>query len=243
MQQSPTGDRARKHRTFFVGMVAFLALIVLVGFSKEFYLRPFNVDARQLTPLIYLHGVVFTLWVVLLVLQTALVASRRVIVHRQMGIAGIVLAPAMVVAGALAQIEHTQRVIDSGEYRENHWHENFLFVIPLWSTLVFGALVATAILLRRDAESHKRIMICATVTIVFAAVGRLPGAGSLGELGVLALTDVLLLPLVFFDVVSRKSVHPATLWGGGAVLSLLAIASSPVILSERVNQLIQFVAG
>ncbi|HEX8148664.1 MAG TPA: hypothetical protein VF591_15895 [Pyrinomonadaceae bacterium] len=66
----------RRGRLFYTGMsVAFLA-VVFAGFARTYYLRPYF-GTPQLTPLLHLHGLVFTSWVVLLLAQTALVKLPR----------------------------------------------------------------------------------------------------------------------------------------------------------------------
>jgi hypothetical protein len=86
-------------RIFYSGMAILMALTVFVGFAPTFYLRawfgPPISGARTLTPLVYVHGAIFSAWVVLFIIQTALVAARRVTMHRRLGIAGVLLAVAM----------------------------------------------------------------------------------------------------------------------------------------------------
>jgi hypothetical protein len=233
----------RSRTAVYLGMAVAFALLVFIGFAPSFYLRAQFGRPPPPSVLVYVHGILFTTWIVLLLLQTSLVAANRVRLHRRMGVAGVVLASLMVVVGSLAQIEHTQRAIADGTYVADHWNENYLFVIPLLAMVAFGTLVGAAVSLRRRPEAHKRLLICATIVLVFAAVGRIPGGLTFGPLGALALTDLLLIPLVCYDIVTRRRVHPATVWGGAAVLSLLAVASTPLILSAPVDRLIQWVAG
>jgi hypothetical protein len=46
--------------------------------------------------------------------------------------------------------------------------------------LMFSAFVVSALVKRRDKESHKRLMLLAYISIVVAAVARLPGMLNLG---------------------------------------------------------------
>ena len=65
-----------------------MALTVLIGFSRTYYLKVFGggpmvtISGRPFTLLVYLHGALFTTWVLLFIVQTTLVASHRVAVHR-----------------------------------------------------------------------------------------------------------------------------------------------------------------
>ena len=92
-------------RMFYSGTAIAMALIVFVGFAPTFYLRsyfgaPVSVTGMiTMSPLAQVHGFVFTAWVLLFVIQTSLVASRNVAMHRRMGVAGVVLAASMVAVG------------------------------------------------------------------------------------------------------------------------------------------------
>ena len=62
-------------------------LIVFVGFAPTYYLRAFY-HADPLPSVFRIHGLVFTAWVVLFVVQTALVSARRTDIHRRLGVVG-----------------------------------------------------------------------------------------------------------------------------------------------------------
>lgn len=75
---------SRSSRWFFVGMASVLLLIVAVGFARSFYLRSiWNAGhaGPHLPAYIVLHGIALTLWFLLFLGQTLLVASGRVRVH------------------------------------------------------------------------------------------------------------------------------------------------------------------
>ena len=146
----------------------------------------------------------------------------------------------MVILGWLAQVEHTQRAIASGTYVTPL--ENFLFVTSVLSIVAFGFLVGVAVYLRRSPEAHKRLLICATITLVFPAVGRLPGALAFGPLAPLVFTNALLIPLIGYDIVTRRRLHAATVWGSAAALSLLVIASTPLAATNAVDRFIRWIA-
>src|ERR1700682_958818 len=85
-------------RVFYGGMAIAMALTVLAGVAPTYYLRFFGdgpratVSGGPFTSLVHVHGALFTGWVVLFIVQTALVATHRVAVHRRLGVAGAVLA-------------------------------------------------------------------------------------------------------------------------------------------------------
>lgn len=157
-------------------MATALGLTVVAGFASTYYLRFFTDGPRAtltggpFTPLVHVHGVLFTAWVLLFIVQTALVASRRVAMHRRLGIAGAVLAAAMVVAGTFIAIASAAR----GSAPAGVDPLAFL-VIPLFDMILFATFITAALARRRDREAHKRLMLLAYISIVVAAVARLPG--------------------------------------------------------------------
>jgi hypothetical protein len=78
--------------------------------------------------------------------------------------------------------------------------------------IMFATFVTVAIGWRRNKEVHKRLMLLAYVTILNAAVVRIPGMP--GPYAAFALT---LLPIragITYDWISRRRVHKAYLWEG-----------------------------
>ena len=100
------GSRTRmsRERIFYSGMAIAILIVVFGGFSRTFYLRPYFAQVQPLIPLLILHGVVFSSWIVLLIAQTTLVAAKRTRTHMRLGIAGAILAALMVVIGTVTAI-------------------------------------------------------------------------------------------------------------------------------------------
>src|SRR6516225_6022125 len=152
-------------RYFFSGMALACAIILFVGFLPSYFHR--SAELPQLTPLYQLHGALFTAWIVLLVAQTALVAGRRTDIHRTLGIAGAILAAVVFIVGVAVSVETLRRNggPPGGDPRK-------FFAIPLGDIIVFGVLVSVAVLQRQQSDTHKRLMLLATVSLLTAAVGR-----------------------------------------------------------------------
>ena len=94
-------------------------------------------------------------------------------------------------------------------------------------------LVGAAVLQRYQSDTHKRLMLLATISLLTAAVERfLRQVGMGGAPNMFYGTDALVLALVIYDLFSRGRVHPATLWGGAMVvgfkpLLFYAVAVTP----------------
>jgi hypothetical protein len=229
--------KARPHTTtawdryFYSGMALLMALTVFAGFSPTYYLRVLSGSAVTITggtvsPLVHLHGVLFTGWVLFFLLQTTLIARRKVAMHRTLGVGGVVLAAAMIIVGLRTAIASAAR----GTAPPGADPLMFL-AVPLFDMVLFAGFVASAVRMRANREAHKRLMLLAYISIITAAVARLPGILPYGPLMFFGLTFVFLALGVAYDAASRRRVHPVYVWGGGLlVVSVplrLAISATP----------------
>lgn len=210
----PVTDVSGTHdRAFYMGMACLMALTVLVGFGQTYYFRvgtgtAATISGGTMTPLLQLHGLVFTAWVLLFLVQTALIGLRRGRLHRRLGYASIVLAVAMVVVGLRTAVEAAAR----GSAPPGVDARAFL-VIPLVDIMLFAGFVSMALLKRREREAHKRLMLLAYVSIITAAVARLPGMLPLGPLAFFGLSFMFVVLGMAYDWFSRGTLHPVYAWG------------------------------
>jgi hypothetical protein len=216
------GAGLRRERRFFIGMAIVMALLCFAGFAPSYYLKA-HFGTPQLKPLVHVHGLVFTIWMALLILQTSLVAGGRVRLHRQLGVAGAVVAVLMVVTGAAVAYGRGTTITPDIP------HETLLafLAIPAVALLLFPSLIGAALFFRRNAGAHKRLMLLATTIVLTAAVHRLLMLlvdPAVSPPVFFAATDVLIVALGTYDVLSRGRIHAATLWGG--LLVILSQAAS-----------------
>lgn len=218
-----TPSAVTAERRFYSGMALLILATVVVGFSRTFFLRPFFPDTPAPSEGIFLvHGLVATAWILLFVVQTQLVGFGRTALHRRLGVLGGVIAGAMLVLGVWGALVAARRA--TGFTGVPIPPLQFL-AIPLFDVVFFASFVSLAIARRRDLQSHKRWMLLATITMVPAAVARMPGVISLGPVGFFGLADLFIVALAIWDLRSRGRLHPVTLWGG-----LLVIVSQPARL-------------
>lgn len=151
----------------------FFALFLLglvLAFWPSYFARLFD----QPSLFFHLHGAALTLWVVMLVAQAQLIRTGRRSLHRQIGKASYVLAPAVVaitvsfvhyrVAGSLPTLERLPPFVP------------YFLALTLNSLLVFAAFYALAIYHRRDAGRHARWMISTLFPLFTPVTDRLIGA-------------------------------------------------------------------
>jgi uncharacterized membrane protein YozB (DUF420 family) len=219
----PLAARAPAERRFFLGMALALFAAVAVGFARSFFLRPlFPGWPSPSESIFYVHGAAYTAWIVLLVTQAALVNAGRTDLHRRIGPFGAALAVAMVILGTLAALTAARR---PGGFIDVPVPPLSFLAIPLFDMILFPLFVGLAIARRRDAQSHKRLMLLGTIGLVTAAVARWPVVYGSGPLWFFGLTDLFIVALALWDFRSLGKLHPVTLWGG-----LLIVVSQPLRL-------------
>ena len=206
-------SKTRGH-VFYVGMALAILITVFVGFSRTFYLRPYF-QSESLILLLTVHGIVFSSWIALMIAQTTLVATKRIRTHMRLGIAGGVVAVLMILIGSLTAIVRAK-----GPSPIPGVNSLTFLTIPLGDMLIFAILVGAAFYFRRRADTHKRLMLLASIAILPAAVARFP-IGFIetgGPLVFFGLSDLFILPLIIFDFVTRGRPHRATLLGGALIV-------------------------
>jgi hypothetical protein len=97
-------------RRFYGWSAITVALIVLVGFARTYYLKGFF-GTRTLAPFVHFHGLVMSAWVVLFFVQTRLIAAHRVALHRSLGILGCCLAAVVFVVAADVTLQAAHREV------------------------------------------------------------------------------------------------------------------------------------
>ena len=229
--QAPVA-RWRNDRLFYTSMGIAIALTGVIGFAQTYYLAPFF-DAPPGTPeidgLLHVHGAVFTLWLVLNVVQPALIASKNRKAHRKLGYIGAVVALLMIVVGNIAGIAAMHRDIPGMD-------ERAFYVLPFFAINVFAVIVALAVYWRNRAETHKRLMLLATVNLLAAAFARWPVVYTTGNPFLyFGLADLFIVAMAVRDLRTRGRLHPVVLWGGLAIIVSqplrLAISGTPAWLA------------
>ncbi len=206
-----------RDRWFFTGMAAACAMTVFIGFAPTYYLR--DAGAPPLPTLVHLHGALSTSWILLFLTQTSLVAASRTDLHRRLGVAGAVLVGLLLVVGFLTAVEGARR----GVTPPGGPPPLMFLSVPLGTLLAFAILAGTGLSQRRHSETHKRLMLLATIAILTPAIARMHFIGSGGPLVAIGGTCLFVVTCMIYDRVAHGRVHPAFLWGGlFAMLSLPA---------------------
>lgn len=211
-------------RYFYFCMTLLMAVLAMCGFSRTVDVRLLH--AKPPRPfLLWFHAAAFSAWIVLFIVQSALVRARKVNVHRTLGWFGAALAATMVASGFVVSVVML-RLDMAALHRKNI--ASFLSV--LWcDMIIFGACMALAIYFRKRPEYHRRLVFMASCQLMQAAFVRFNYIGY-HDLFYPAL-DVLVVAGILRDLVLDGRINRIYLYVFPAMIVLQASAT----YLERVN--------
>lgn len=147
----------------------YAAVIIGFGFAPPVKDRFFDEYQEPASMALVVHVWSFSAWMCLLAFQAFIAATKRLELHRQVGIVMLPLAAAMVWSGLTSEMQFQQRSLESG--RDN----SDFFAVTATYLLTFSVLVSLAWLHRRNPPAHKRLMLLATAAILGGAHMRIWG--------------------------------------------------------------------
>lgn len=203
-------------RYFYLFMSLLITVVVFYGFSytiNQNLLHP-RVQPPQI---VYVHSFVFSAWVFFFILQSALVRSHNVHLHRTLGWVGVGLATSILVLGYTTSTAVLRLAIQ----RQLPFPTvSFLFV-EIMELICFAVPFALAIYWRKRPDFHRRLMLIATCALTEAAFGRIP---SLPTLFAPAGVDALILLGVVRDIIVERRIHKVFLYTLPTMILLQIIA-------------------
>jgi uncharacterized membrane protein YozB (DUF420 family) len=158
----------------------------------------------------------------MLIVQTQLIARGRRNVHKVLGFAGAAIAATTTITGVMVAIGSERRVHTTDN--TGTLMDPYVFLMfPTTAIGLFALFVGLAIIKRNRPDTHKRLMLLGTISLIGPALARLVtmGVKGLGMVGLPGVVGAVLLMNIFIaaiairDLKTRGHLHPATLWGGG----------------------------
>lgn len=177
MTNKSTQPAAKPTHSRLFYSVASIALLVLafLGF-RFFYLHLQAFPGRPLTPpirtLVIVHGVLMTVWMLLAVAQPLLVAANRKRVHMALGKFAAGLAVGIVVAGYLVAVNAAR--VNPADLKLFGLNQKEFLTVPLMGVVTFAGFVFVGVWKRKRPEIHRPVMFMASLSVVAAAMGRMP---------------------------------------------------------------------
>ena len=205
---SPRVTARRRDNRFYTSMGVVAFVVAMVGFNATI-----RGGTGAVTPVVVVHAMLYTAWLLLFIVQSRLIGSGRVALHRRLGVFGAALAATMIIVGFRVAIEAAQR-----GFKIDTLHDPLAFLVfPLGDLSAFAVLVALAVWYRKRPMVHKRLMLLATA-------GALMNAPLAHFIAGFPMFDkapfVILLPMVLllsasavYDKLALGKIHPVSLWG------------------------------
>ncbi|MEM9776042.1 MAG: hypothetical protein AAF902_15805 [Chloroflexota bacterium] len=153
----------KKMPSFYAVVNVILFLLIIAGFSSRAALHPQRMPPGRLT--LYIHATTMFIWTALIVVQSALINTRRYKLHMRLGWFGVGLAVVIVVSGVTMIVERN--------IRQFSWIE---VVTNSMNMLTFTILFALAVWWRKNGGYHKRLMVFATIALMIPALARVSEA-------------------------------------------------------------------
>ena len=209
-------NNALVERWFFTGMALAMIAIPLIGFLPSIT-HPAERRA-PLTALAAAHGVVFFAWLLLFLVQSRLIATHRVAIHRRLGLASIVILALMIPLAYTTTTAMVRRGYDlSGDLSVGINNElAHQTVFPLSNLVIFSTLAIAAVAFRRRPEIHRRLMLFANIELMPAPlahlIGHTPWLASLPPAIIMVPLTAFVAAAIGRDLLVARRIHPLT-WG------------------------------
>jgi hypothetical protein len=229
-------------RWIYVFMAAFFVAVTLTGFIPDSLAKIAAVEAGKRPPfplVLHLHAILMGSFLLLLLAQTVLAARGELRLHQRLGLASVVLAPALVVVGFILTptiyhqmwnaLQTTPVQAQAGIQELLRFVDN-LILGQMRFGIAFALFVLIALMARKtDSGLHKRMMFLAIAPAMAAAFDRitwlphtLPESPLSADLYVL----LAVAPMFIWDLVRTRTVHKAyVIWLAFMVPSSILIHS------------------
>jgi hypothetical protein len=215
-------------RWIYVMIATLFVATALAGFipASIFKVTAMQAGERPWFPLIaHVHALLMGAWLLLLLLQSWLMATHRHRLHWEMGMLSLAVVPAMLVAGAMLVVAtHQQLAITlatsppaGGRFRLMGSADtaNNILLTQMRMGIVFVACVAWAVMVRRTNPGvHKRLMFLGTAALLppaFARIVFLPNTMPDSPLGQDLYMLLWISPMLLWDLYRERALHRAYL--------------------------------
>jgi hypothetical protein len=157
-----TTKRSRSSFFFVMSLVGLLA--VFVGFAKTFII-PVAAGRFKAPFSVHLHGAFAFGWVILFVIQASLIRFKNYRMHMRLGILGVFMALGTAVTMLPAGVFAVEK-----ELRQGLGETAISNIVGVsTSAVIFLSLAIAGMIYRKKAAAHKRLMLLATIEVLWVA--------------------------------------------------------------------------
>jgi hypothetical protein len=159
---------ARRFRpSFFFWMTVVMCFFVFGGFGMHSFLPALRGNFPPAPPIVHLHGVAFVAWMILLLVQSALVNAGNVKLHRTLGTWGIAQGTATILVGLMMQLVASGRGHAAGRPAGTDG-----LYLGLLAFLGFAVMFTLAIRNRTRPDIHRPMILFAMLPVIPPGVNR-----------------------------------------------------------------------
>lgn len=205
-------------KTKFFLTIGFIGLFaVLMGFSTTFFI-PLNNGTFSAPIVIYIHGALAFSWVCLFIVQTLLIQMDNFKRHRSLGFLGAALAAGLTLTFVPVGLYQIQKELSQGLGQI----AISSIIGTITSAIIFFSLVISGIINRHNPSTHKRLMLLATILLLWPAWFRFrhffPSVPNPEIWFALVLSDSLIVISIIWDKVIYGKANPALLYIGSLII-------------------------
>lgn len=212
-------------RWIFVAMAVWFIAIILAGFIPDSITKIAAVQTGERPPfplVLHFHAVLMASFLLLVLGQTTLMATGRFELHRRLGVLAFIVAPALVLVGAILVPTMFHQTWDalrtaSGAQREKLEHLLFIreniMLVQIRMGILFPLFLVIGLRARGiDAGLHKRMMMLATGMSLPFGIDRitwLPNTYPASFVTIDLYALLAIAPMFVWDVARNRRVHEA----------------------------------
>lgn len=208
----PRQTTNHKSKLFFtIGIIGLFA--VLTGFSTTF-ITPLSKGTFKAPPIVYIHGALAFSWICLFIAQSLLIQRNNFRLHRRLGFLGFAIAIGITITLIPVGLHQVKKDLDHGLGQT----AISSIIGTITSAIIFISLVLAGFLKRHEPSTHKRLMLLATILLLWPAWFRFrhifPYVPNPEIWFAIVLADSLIIVSLMWDKITYGKVNPTLLYTG-----------------------------
>lgn len=206
--------RTNNHKTKFFLVIGVIGLFaVLTGFSTTF-LIPVGIGTFKAPAIIYIHAAFTFSWICLFIIQSLFIQNNNVRQHKLLGFIGVIIAIGITITLIPVGLYQVEKELNQGLGQT----AISSIIGTTTSAILFITIILFGILKRNKPSTHKRLMLLATILLLWPAWFRFrhifPSIPNPEIWFAIVLADSLIIISIIWDKVTYGNINPTLLYFG-----------------------------